>query len=38
MNFFFFLESPAYFYMNNPDESEFVTSDPTRFFSHHDPK
>lgn len=32
----FFIESAAYFYMNNSDENGFINSDPSRFFPLHD--
>jgi hypothetical protein len=30
------IESAAYFYMNNSDESGFINNDPARFFPPHD--
>jgi hypothetical protein len=31
-----FIESAAYYYMNNTDENGFINNDPSRFFPRHD--
>jgi hypothetical protein len=36
--YFYCIESAAYFYMNNTDENGFINNDPSRFFPHHDSK